>query len=180
MDKTLEVLVVDDKEENIKAAGEYFSRRDDVKVDFAMNYNEALRKLEENVYAIAIFDLELPRNHGEKTEKLGFELAREATKYAIPWAVITSGIGHHNKGIIAFVSYSWEGIRDVNERLTEVGFPKTDPRSWQEVYETLIEDTPTIIETFEAKKRYKNNVGRQFQLDPVIAEALVPGFKKDD
>ena len=79
----LEILVVDDLAENRNAAKEYFSTLGNVKVDFAESYIEGLAKLQENVYAAAIFDLELPKLEGGKPEKLGFELAKEAAKYAV-------------------------------------------------------------------------------------------------
>ena len=155
--KPLEILVVEDREENREAAREYFNTRDDVHVDFATSYDEGLRKLQEGLYGIGIFDLELPRTEGAEPEKLGFELAREAEKYGMPWAVITAGIDHHQCEA-AFVSYSWEGIKDPNEKLTEITeIPKkTNPRSWQIVYETLVKNTPNIAETVTARKRYKN------------------------
>ena len=93
--KPLEILVVEDKEENIKAAQDYFKTRQDVHLDVATNYDKGLRKLREGMYAFGIFDLELPRAEGSEPEKLGCELAHEATRYAIYWAIITAGIDHH-------------------------------------------------------------------------------------
>ena len=178
MKKQLEILIVEDREENRRAAQEYFDTRDDTRVDFATSYDEGLQKLQEGLYGIGIFDLELPKSEGAEPEKLGFELAREATKYAMPWAVITAGIDHH-KCKAAFVSYSREGIKDPNKKLTEITeIPKTDSRSWQTVYETLVKNAPNIAETVASRERYKRFVGKPYQLDPQIAESLVPGFKE--
>ena len=184
MAKPLEILVVEDREENRKAALDYFSTISDVIVDFATNYNDGLQKLQNRIYAAAIFDLELPRREGKwnyshlqfntttgkfdlelpvrkeeaQPEKLGFNLADEATKYAVPWAVITSGRGHHLTED-AFVCYEWEKDRVLHE-ITEI--PKTDSRAWKKVYETLIENNPNVAEEYEAKLRYKKRTGKMY------------------
>ncbi|MEA3514863.1 MAG: hypothetical protein U9R34_05270 [Nanoarchaeota archaeon] len=164
MKKKLDILIVEDREENRRAAQEYFDMRSDVCVDFAPNYDEGVRKLQTGLYGLGIFDLELPRSEEDEPEKLGFELAREATKYAMPWAVITAGIDHHQCKA-AFVSYSWEGIKDPNEKLGEITeIPKTDLRSWQNVYETLVGCISNISETASARERYKRFVGKSYQL----------------
>ena len=164
MEKQLDILIVEDREENRRAAQEYFNMRDDVCVDFATNYNEGMRKLQGGLYGVGIFDLELPRNEEDEPEKLGFELAKEATIYAMPWAVITAGIDHHQCKA-AFVSYSWEGIKDPNEKLGEITeIPKTDLRSWQRVYETLVTSILNTSEIVSARERYKKFVGKSYQL----------------
>jgi len=162
MEKQLEILIVEDREENRIAAKKYFNTQN-VCVDFATSYDEGLQKLQEGLYAVGIFDLELPRKKGDEPEKLGFELAKKATKYAMPWAVITAGTDHHQCKA-AFVSYIWEGIKDPNEKLGEITeIPKTDLRSWQKVYETLVQNQD-IDEIVAARKRYKKFVGKPYQL----------------
>jgi len=168
-EKPLEILVVDDRTENRMVAQEYFNTRTDVKVDFATSYSEGLQKLREGLYAIGIFDLELPRMEGSEPEKLGFELAREAERYMMPWAVITTGIDHHNCKA-AFVSYCWNGLidpseavrnnhrRDIIREITET--PKTDPKCWQRVYETLIGNTPDIAELVAAREMKYRMLGK--------------------
>lgn len=175
-EKPLEILVVDDRAENRMAAQEYFSTRTDVKVNFAASYCEGLQKLREGLYAVGIFDLELPRTEGAEPEKLGFELAKEAEKYMMPWAVVTAGIDHH-RCTAAFVRYCWEGIINPSESITNTSeaaknysrgimqeiteIPKTDPRSWQRVYETLVENTPNIAETVATREMMYKLLGRR-------------------
>ena len=63
MEKTkLEILIVEDNETNIAAAREYFSQRKDISVDFATNYLQALKLLEEKTYSAAMVDVHFPIN----------------------------------------------------------------------------------------------------------------------
>lgn len=129
----IEVLIVEDKQENKEAAQKYFKTRNDVKIDFASTFEEGLKKLRQKKHDFGIFDLELPKKEGDEPEKLGFDLAKEAEKLIIPWAVITAGIDHH-QCYSAFVSYFWEEEKAPRE-ITET--PKNDPRAWQKVFEKL-------------------------------------------
>lgn len=156
----LEILVVDDKEENLKAAIEYFSTKSNISVISAKSYEEAMQKLQEKVYAVGLFDLELPVKEGAEPEELGFKLVDEAEKYKMPWAVITSGIDHHQCKS-AFVCFPWMSEREAVEfdrisgcKLTEA--PKTSPESWKRIYE-VIEDMYPLLEelTNSRKRRYK-------------------------
>lgn len=173
MTKSLDVLVVDDREENRQAARQYFSTRPGVKLDFAMTYEEGLQKIRGGQYNVGIFDLELPRTEGAEPEKLGFELAREATKYSLlPWAVMTAGIDHH-RCQAAFVSYCWDGIKDPNSRLKEITeIPKTDPRAWQTVYERLTASEMLI----GAMDRYHRFIGKP--ISPELTRLFVPGYEE--
>lgn len=160
--KKLEVLIVEGIEENRVAAKKCFSSIDDVYADFAMSYMEGLLKIQSGLYALGIFDLYLPREEGSMPEKLGFELAREATKYIIPWAVITSGFDS-NKKYSTFVSYCWYGLDKKKNLFEEIaGIPKTDSTLWQIVYESLIKKTPNIHEIFRAKEIYKKIFGKPY------------------
>jgi CheY-like chemotaxis protein len=57
----LEVIVVDDKPENIDAVKQYFETRPEINVTYATTYDEAVNLMEEHIYAVSLFDLELPR-----------------------------------------------------------------------------------------------------------------------
>lgn len=92
--KKIQVLVVDDREENRNAAAEYFKTREDVEVDFAESYTQAMEMLNKKVYYYGLFDLELPKKEGDEPEKLGFDLAEKADDLMMPWAIITAGRGH--------------------------------------------------------------------------------------
>ena len=175
MIEKLEILIIEDKEENRKAAEEFFSTRNDISVDFATTYNEGLKKLQEGFYAFGIFDLELPRTENAKPENLGFDLGREATKYLMPWAVITAGVDHH-KCEAAFVGYCWDRNRKSDSyptrEITET--PKSNPRSWKKVYETLVEKIPYSYVSKMVKKRKssKKDSGKPYTLDFKSAEDL--------
>ena len=174
MTKTLDVLVVDDREENRQAAKQYFSTRPEVKLDFATTYAEGLQKIRGGAYNVCIFDLELPRTEGAEPERLGLELAREATRYSLlPWAVMTAGIFHHHQCEAAFVTYSWDGIQDPNSQLRNiVKIPKTDPRAWQTVYERLTASEMLI----GAMDRYRRFVGKP--ISPELTRLFVPGYEE--
>ncbi|MBW2993503.1 response regulator, partial [Candidatus Woesearchaeota archaeon] len=132
--RTLEILVVDDLEENRKAAQIYFAEVSDVHVDFAVTLEEGMQKLKQDRYDVGIFDLYLPKTEGIAPKPLGFDLAEEAERLLVPWAVITAGTDHHNCKA-AFVHYFWDGEGVLHE-LTEL--PKTEPRAWEITYERLI------------------------------------------
>ena len=78
MKEKIDILIVEDREENRRAAQKYFDMRNDVHADFATNYDEGMRKLQGGLYGVGIFDLELPRSEDREPEKLGFELAKES------------------------------------------------------------------------------------------------------
>ena len=122
----LEVLVVDDLEENIEAAKSFFSTVEDANVTYANTYKEGHSKLRHSRCDIGMFDLKLPDGRGTL-------LSREASKRQIPWAIITTGIDHHSH-VSAFVCYFWN--TDKFQEITET--PKTSPKAWQEVYQTLL------------------------------------------
>jgi response regulator RpfG family c-di-GMP phosphodiesterase len=178
-DKTqnkLEILIVEDREENRNAAKAALA--DKVSIDFAINYEDGLKKMQTKVYAFGIFDLELPRKNGMKTEKLGYSLSDEADKYALDHALITAGIDHHECKS-AFVRYCWEEKIDdyckkvlkPTDREYEIklnGFhemtevPKTDPRAWQKVYTTLLATNSNVENIVESKKIYLKSTGKMY------------------
>ncbi len=119
------MLIVEDREENIKAALEYFNRVDQP-VDIAETYSAGEELLRSKEYDFAIFDLELPKKEGDQPGKLGFGLADIANELYLPWAVITSGTDHH-QCTAAFVTYFWKEDRTFRE-ITET--PKNVSESW--------------------------------------------------
>lgn len=134
-----DVLIVEDRGENLVAAREYFDSREDVNLDIATDYNSGIDRIHSKLYSAGIFDLEIPRREGLDTEKLGVHLAKEATKYIIPsWAVMTSGIDHHNAQA-TFVSYSFDPfVGDGDRRFREITeIPKDNPNSWKTIYENI-------------------------------------------
>jgi len=177
----LEILIVEDREENRNAAKA--ALKDKINIDFATNYEDGLKKLQTKVYAFGIFDVELPRKDEMKTEKLGFELENEAYKYGLDYALITAGIDHHQCRS-AFVKYYFDGKEskdfakkkkelrkyyddhnsDIRARnfheITEV--PKTSPKAWERVYETLLEVSPNVKDMVKTKKKYLESFGKMY------------------
>jgi len=157
--KPLEILVVDDREENIMAAKKAFNKKNLI-MDYANDYEQGLTKLQTKPYALGIFDLELPRRQGEKPEKLGFGLAEEAKKYYVDWAIITAGIDHHNCKS-AFVKFHYDSPKKEFEEITEG--PKSDPATWYDVYTRLVLQYPGIEQNFESRKRCKEITGKMYR-----------------
>ncbi|MDD5433148.1 MAG: response regulator [Candidatus Pacebacteria bacterium] len=158
MTEKIRILVVDDKEENRKAASEFFSSQN-MEVDFATSLEEADEKLDNHVelYHGAIIDLELPVPGGI-VEKVGFFLAKKAQNYGLPSVVLTAG-DHH--GPIS-------RIFDEDEIPFEIGPAKNTPAAYKLAFEVLLKLCPmeSMIEIFESRKRYKERVKKQYQTRP--------------
>ena len=163
MEELIKILVVEDTEECRKAAQKYFSTLENVHVDFATTLEEALQKLQKEKYDIGIFDRNFPKSQGGTPLEFGFELGKKVEeKHNMVWAVITAGIDHHNC-IAAFVHYFWDKEGKLHE-ITET--PKTNPKAWQKVYETLLnpyKDKPI----YWAAKRIYSKVPSKVMLMPI-------------
>ncbi len=181
-DDIFRVLLVDDAEENRNAALEYFRTREDVVIDFARNYLEAVYMMEKNFYDFALIDLEIPFREGENpgSRKLGLDLAKEAESYRLEWAIVTSGVFVHNRQNKSFVLYGWFRIPDLNEiqhidkkRLDPLSYDfnfqvynelKNEPSLWKKVYETLYNKVISCyLGLREAKLMYRKEVGRNYK-----------------
>lgn len=160
--KKLEILVVEDDEENRKAAEEFFRTRSDVKVDFASTYEEAIEKLELNLYAGAILDLEFPRTQGAKLEKLGLELGRELDvvkgKYRVPHVFLT-GAFHHGTKILSQVFLD---EFCVERNYWKIIGGKNNPKGWENAYDKLVEICPNIAAIMAAKERVLKFTGKPY------------------
>jgi len=157
-EKTLEILVVEDREENRIGAQQYFSKIAGTRVDFATNYNEGLQKLEEGLYAVGIFDLELPRTEGDTPEELGFMLGQEAQRLAIPYSILTGGKNH---GVSATITYPM-GVERLSI-VTRQNVDKTNPEAWKVAYESILEAYPDVTAILAARERYKRFLGKSFR-----------------
>jgi len=163
----LEILVVEDRAENIAAAKTALEGK--ANLDIAKNYEDGLKKIEEGVYHFGIFDLELPRREGMNTERLGFELENAAEKYALDYALITTGTDHR-KSDAAFVRYCFDEKRNRANNFEEItGLPKSDPRAWNEVYNSLVRGHKYIQDVFDAKQWYFKTTGKT-ALNPFYKE----------
>ena len=161
--KKLEILVVEDREENRKAAQEYFSTRDDVSVDFATNYEEAIKKLDGEMYAAAILDIEFPRTKGASPKRLGLELGKELDvvkgKYRVPHVFLSGGYFHHDNPCARVFL---DGVC-VEKGMGGTTVDKTFPKAWRDAYEKLLEVCPNIDEIATSKERYQKFTGKPYR-----------------
>ena len=171
MKKILEkILIVEDVEKNREAAEEavkkYFS--DYFKVDFAETYEQAIQKLEENIYVGAIVDLHFPRNSEEGPERIGLELGKELDvvngRYRVPHVYLTGGYHHHGPQSKVFI--------DEVDAEKDIGYwtrDKSDPEAWKTAFEKLLEHCPyeNMKEIVEAKERAQKYLGDDHKQEDV-------------
>lgn len=166
----MKVLVVEDSGVNRKAAEKYFSKREDVKVDFAPNYTKGLQVLREREYDAVLIDLEIPRAEGNAPEELGFELAREAEESKIPWAIITAGFFAHHQKTATFAFYFWQKGIPAKEILIDkpvIETSKRDPAAWKRVFETLMNPFGESDPVYLSLKRINPKNPIQVLLTPI-------------
>jgi len=157
----LEILVVDDKAENIAAAKAALDGK--ASLDIATNYDEAIKAIKEKSYAGAILDIEFPRNQGAVPAKLGLKLGKNLRNYAIPHIYLTgltcseSHGGDHSRICLTeeIAESPWNGIQ---------ASKKSNPDTWLQAYKELNEFYPNIKEVYESKKRFKKAVGKNYQM----------------
>jgi len=131
--ENLEILIVEDREENRNAAREAFAKIENVTLDFATNYEEAIEKMPQKPYAAAIIDLEFPRTEGATPEKLGDKLIEETKKEYLPAVILTGGYFHGQKKQ-ARIFFDAESVYQESGQSTA---DKTDPCSWTDAYNTF-------------------------------------------
>jgi len=142
----MKILIVDDSARNREAAKTFFDTQNDVEVDFAITYEEAVAMMKQKVYAFGLFDLNFPDATGGGPKPLGFKLAEEAHKQMMEWAVITAGKDHHGFSDTAFVCFCWNyycGDKDPIEfdkvsetKMTELS--KTSPKAWEKIFNAFL------------------------------------------
>jgi len=71
------ILLVEDDEKNRIAALNYFSKRKDLQVEVAMDYNQAMKSLEKEKFDAAIIDLFMPQQIGNNDISLGRKIVRK-------------------------------------------------------------------------------------------------------
>jgi CheY-like chemotaxis protein len=71
------ILLVEDGEKNKIAALNYFSKRKDLQVEAAMDYNQAMKILEKEKFDAAIIDLFMPQQIGNNDISLGRKIVRK-------------------------------------------------------------------------------------------------------
>lgn len=146
----LEILVVEDGPENLAAARKYFSGIENVSVDYAVDYKQALRLMNEKDYAAAIFDRNMPENDkSTEVKPYGDLLMEEANKKAVPSLMMTAAF--HGNNEFAFIIYEvgFSGDRTESKRNTE---------SWKSAYEILRKCPLEMIS--RAKSRHRTVLGK--------------------
>ena len=164
-EKPLEILVVEDHEENRKAADAAFKELG-VKVDYAVNYNEAIEMLENKIYAAAIVDLNFPRKAGAEPEKIGIELGKELDvlkgKYRVPHVFLSGGYFHGNTPQSRiFIDEFIMAKKDHGESTSD----KSNPQAWTEAYERILKFCPedSLKEIVAAKERCLKYTGKIYK-----------------
>ncbi|MEM7819348.1 MAG: response regulator [Candidatus Aenigmatarchaeota archaeon] len=71
--KKMKILLVEDQEENRRAAQQYFTQKDHVHVEYAIDYNQAVEKLNKELYDGIITDIFMPQETGTNERRLGIE-----------------------------------------------------------------------------------------------------------
>lgn len=152
------ILVVEDREENRRAATDYFVTKSDLEVEFATNLKEAIAQIEQKVYGGAILDIEFPRDSGREPEELGIELGMQMDmtngKYRIPHVYLTAGDHHGPIGRIFTDEFCYEhGVGAITTR------SKSTSEAWQEACRQL-EQPFGLQPIWEAKLRYQRATGK--------------------
>jgi CheY-like chemotaxis protein len=154
--KKLEILVVEDRAENVAAARQYFSTRPELSFDVAGNYADALKMANKKVYAGAILDLNFPKQEGRQPENLGLELGKALDKQGLAWVVLTA-IDHCGVAC-SRILFDQEGCVLVGKAPA-----KTDPKAWALAYDNLLRLFPypeNMEEIVTARKSYFRIVGK--------------------
>ncbi|MBU0461586.1 MAG: response regulator [Nanoarchaeota archaeon] len=157
-ERPLEILVVEDDLFNQAAAKIYFQDKEGVEIDIAGNYDDAMKKLDETIYAGAIIDLNIPRAEGKRTEKLGYEVGKKAEELKLPYVIFTGGTGHHGTPIVHIYPMGQKALG------TYAPYPgKAEPEAWDHAYEALRQLAPNMEEILAAKKRYLKFTGKIYK-----------------
>lgn len=155
------LLIVDDLEVNRQAALTGLGQP----LDFATTYDEAISKVETQVYGGVITDLNFPRTDGGGIERLGFDLEGELKRYGLP-SVILTAIEHNGYQpasiLLDGIPVSLWSMRDSKKQL-HIGTPKTEPEAWREALAVLQEIAPNMHEIANSHNRYRSHLGRAFR-----------------
>ncbi len=161
MKKNLEMLIVDDREENRNAARAFFETQPDLQVEYASDYEQAMKMLNEKIYDCAILDVELPKKQGEPVERLGTALGKEAEDLAVPFVYLTAGTYQHGGTFSCALIYLDDFCLEHNSgtRTEE----KTNPEAWKEAYEKLksLYGYPEMLR--KSKERHLRATGRAYR-----------------
>ena len=159
------ILVVDDTEENLQGAREYFNKIENTIVDYASSEKEAKTMLEnqENKYNLILTDLEM------ETKESGYEVIRE-------------GIINNVFGVIATgFNYTPHENDKHGPRTTFVPSKnfvqgkKTEPRVWEKALEHAI----SYLDTYGLKKALDENRANNKKAEEKYADIVVSLYKAE-
>lgn len=158
-------FVLDDREENLRAAEEAFSKLGTVFT--AKSYLEGVRVLEATNPDIAFIDLNFPMEEGGTPQRLGERFRDEEIRGKLNNVIITEigGFSHGDDFVEAveyFVQVSyWSPGREayspepVIKSYGRGGIRKTSQKAWEQAYDCL----PNVILSFlKALRFYKNKM----------------------
>lgn len=153
IDRQYKLLVVEDTKINREAALAGLGEP----VGFAETYEEALAKVEAEIYGAAILDLNFPRAAGSPIEELGRQLHKELDRYGIP-AVILTSTDHAGKpdsvSLISLYGYQFDRFDAL----------KSAPEPWIIAYRKLIEANPDIGFMLRSRERFFKYTGRMYKI----------------
>jgi len=168
----LEILVVEDREENILAAKSAFNANSQINVEYARTYEEAITRLKQKLYAGIISDVHFPRTEGREPEDLGLDFLNEAGcsgRYCTPTMLLTGGKDHDTTitliidptknypgDIKTRNGYSEEKLKYYPTRTTCL--TKENPSPWNDALNMLLDEG--TIRLYEAKLRYLSSGGK--------------------
>jgi len=156
------VLVYDDNSANIQAVKQALASKD-IDLDIVQNPGDLYDLLKDSskFYHIGIFDRQFPNQDGILDDEFGDKFAasvKQGLHKIFAYAKLTAGIDHHNC-TAAFVNYCFMHPEVFNE-ITEI--PKTDSRSWNQVYDRIAnvcfnEDAVKLLKKLEHSSDYDLN-----------------------
>jgi len=166
------IIIVDDIEENLRAAKGFF---DSLKfpVDYGMNLEEGkdfLNKYGQN-YFLGIFDLDMPKEKdGEIIKRAGLELGELADEKDIFYVYFSGGFFHGGPKTRVYLNKE----QVLNEKPYEQVTSKSQTEGWKELYNKLIEfSKEPSSELEDSLNRYKRFLGKEFDWRQIPKEVRV-------
>jgi CheY-like chemotaxis protein len=158
------ILIVEDREENRKAARTFFDRLGKFSVDYASNLKEGKEKLQNNKYFLAIFDLDMPNEEGGQiVEKAGLELGKIAKEKNIFYIYYSGGFFHGTPRTKVYSSEE-DVLNNRQYELIPDTYSKESPQGWEELWNKLValgKPMPDVEkELKESVKRYEKHTGK--------------------
>lgn len=117
----MKYLIIDDREENIRAAKIHFGNR----ASYSLNTLEGIEKLTIEKPDLVISDLQMEH------ERSGLDIAYAAGLRGIFTHIATGGVGHGKEYVAVIPKNSWQSKRN------EIDGSKNDPQVWKKIEEIV-------------------------------------------